>query len=336
MIQKVQTMLQSTVPDTSGEHHPNHDVVGKSRSVKSLHPVSREVSTNGNTNPGQQLTAADVWRAMCEDRICVHYQPQYEISTGKMVAAEALVRLVDRSGQLIYPDHFIYSAENCDLIAQLGRTVIDRVCATIASIRADSYELQRVAINLCAHQLNVDTHLTDFVDETLAGYGLDHSDLEFELTERQEIKPDSSGMAVLRALAARGGRIVIDDFGMGFSSMSYLTASELPVTSIKLDRASISPLVKDRNVERLVRNILTLAAELGLEVVAEGVEFMEQNQCLMEMGCTYAQGYGYARPMSADDLRAFIASKTCSQEGQVIQNAEFRSDHRYGLYALTG
>lgn len=263
----------------------------------------------------QALTPADVWSAICEERVRVHYQPQYDMSTGETVAAEALVRLIDRDGRLIYPDRFIETVEHSDLIGPLGRTVIKQACAAIADCRADGLGLQRLAINLCAHQLNVDTQLPDFVDETLSINGLQPGDLEFELTERQGLDATGDGAAVLRELASRGARIAIDDFGMGYSSIGYLTWTGLPVSSIKLDRVLVNRLLDDNKAQSIVYSLLMLASDLGLEVVAEGIETDEQNQFLASAGCSHAQGFGYARPMSADDLRVFVANNCSNNEG---------------------
>ena len=266
----------------------------------------KEAAANQTAPSELALTLADVWSAICDERVCVHYQPQYEIRSGRIVAAEALVRLIDTEGQLIFPDHAIGLAEQSDLIALLGRAVIQQVCADMATYRKEGGVLEHVAINLSAHQLNVDTQLSDFVDEALVAHGLQHSDLEFELTERQKLKPDDDGMAVLRTLAARGARIVIDDFGMGYSSVEYLTLSDLPISAIKLDRAMVARLPADQRMRSVVNSFLALAAELGLEVMAEGVETTAQNEYLAGIGCPLAQGFGYARPMSIRDLRDFV------------------------------
>jgi EAL domain-containing protein (putative c-di-GMP-specific phosphodiesterase class I) len=286
----------------------------------------KEAAANQNALSEVALTPADVWSAICDERVCVHYQPQYEIRSGRIVAAEALVRLIDTEGQLIFPDPFIGLAEQSDLIALLGRAVIQQVCADMATYRKEGGVLERVAINLSAHQLNVDTQLSDFVDEALVAHGLQHSDLEFELTERQKLKPDDDGMAVLRTLAARGARIVIDDFGMGYSSLAYLTLTDLPISAIKLDRAMVGRLPDDQTMQLVVNNLLTLVTELGLEVVAEGVETAAQNEYLAGVGCPYAQGFGYARPMGIRDLRDFIADDSGRNNGSLYSERSLNTE----------
>jgi EAL domain-containing protein (putative c-di-GMP-specific phosphodiesterase class I) len=251
------------------------------------------------------LTGGDIWEAIAEQRIVMHYQPQYEMQSNQTVAAEALVRLFDAEGQLIYPARFIDMVEESDLIVPFGRAVIEQVCADLAACRADGYTLQRIAINLSANQLNSDTSLLEFTDEVVERYGLTYSDLEFELTERQNLTPNCEGFRLLTALAERGARIVIDDFGIGYSSITYLT--ELPITAFKLDRTLISRLPEDKAMQSVVKSLLMLAADLELEVVAEGIETQDQNDYLARAGCLLGQGFGYAKPMDLANFQTFLA-----------------------------
>lgn len=258
----------------------------------------------------QKLTIGEVWDALNEGRLFMHYQPQYDIGTRETIGAEALVRLADRDGQLIGPHRFIEMTEQSDLIVPFGRAVIERVCADIAELRAGGDRIGRVSINLCANQLNNDRALPEYVDHVLDVYDLDYTDLEFELTERQNLGPFSDGMEVLRELARRGSSIVIDDFGIGYSSLLYLT--ELPISAFKLDRSLISKLPDDAATRSIVASLLSLADDLGLAVVAEGIETEAQNEYLAAAGCRFAQGFGYARPMPIADLRAFMGERTDS------------------------
>lgn len=261
------------------------------------------------------LSPGEVWDALSNDRIVLHYQPQFDMQTGQMIAAEALVRLVGVDGQLIYPDRFIEFVEESDLIVALGRASIEQVCANLSACRAADYPLQRVAINLSARQLNVDTNLLPFIDHMLAVHGLSHADLEFELTERQRLTPQCEGLAVLNALAERGARIVIDDFGIGYSSIVYL--AELPVSAFKLDRSLVDGLPENTAMQALVEGLLTLAERLDLEVIAEGIETDRQDEYLVQAGCRIAQGYAYARPMGIDDLQAFMTDASTRQDASL-------------------
>ena len=273
--------------------------------------ASRDQSHSANQR-SDRLSPGEVWDAINDDRVVVHYQPQYDMQSGKTVAAEALVRLIDADGQLAYPDRFIDRVEQRDLIVPLGRAVIERVCIDLAACRAAGAPIQRIAINLSAHQLLADTCLLGFIDQTLACHGLQYEDLEFELTERHSLQPQCEGHLVLSALAARGARIVIDDFGVGYSSVIYLAA--LPIAAFKLDRELIGGVLDDGPSRSLVDSLLALARNMGLDVVAEGVETKEQSDYLGAAGCPFAQGYGFARPMPVDDLRVLVAEENVSME----------------------
>ena len=256
------------------------------------------------------LSPGEVWDALNDDRLVVHYQPQYDMQSGKTVAAEALARLIDVDGNLVYPDRFIDPVEQRDLIVPLGRAIIERACADLAVCRRRGLPLERMAINLSAYQLEADTSLLTFIDRVVTRHGLQHDDLEFELTERQSLNPDCEGQDVLHALVDRGARIVIDDFGVGYSSVIYL--AQLPVSAFKLDRSLIAGILEDEPARKLVDSLLALARNMGLEVVAEGVETAAQNDYLVGAGCPFAQGYGYAKPMPVDELRDHVAAENAA------------------------
>lgn len=296
----------------TGEHRLEFDGATPCVIQLSSHrPAARRRSaTPASEQTLHELTIGDIWDALNEDRLVMHYQPQYDMSTRQTVAAEALVRIVDRDGQIVGPNRFIELAEQSDLIIPFGRAVIERVCADLAGLRAAGGSIRRVSINLCANQVNSDASLPDFVDDMLECYGLERGDLEFELTERQHLGPFSDGLEVLRELADRGARIVIDDFGIGYSSMMYL--NELPVSAFKLDRALVDRLPEDTGTQAIVASLLTLAENLNLEVVAEGIETDAQHFYLAAAGCRFAQGFGYARPMAMTDLETFLRERARS------------------------
>ena len=253
------------------------------------------------------LSPSDVWQALRDGRIAVRYQPQYDLRTHTTVAAEALVRIVTADDHLVYPDRFIEMVECHDLVVPFGRLVIDRVCADMAACRAGGVALSRIGINISARQLEVDTGLLGFIDQMVAQHGLNYTDLEFELTERQSLASQSQGIAVMQALSDRGAPIVVDDFGIGCSSVMYLT--ELPITAFKLDRALVRCLPDDRAARIVVQNLLMLAADLDMRVVAEGIESKRQDETLAQLGCRYGQGYAYGKPMSIEDLQTFITDR---------------------------
>ena len=248
------------------------------------------------------FTLGDLWHAIADDRIVNHYQPQYDFVTGRTVAVEALARVIGEDGDLVYPDRFIVQAEESGMIVPLGRAVIRQACQDLARWRRQGHTLDRVAINLSAYQLKVDTLLIDYIEKMIDAHGLDFSDLEFELTERQAL--DGNGLDTLQTLAAAGARLALDDFGIGYSSVAYL--AELDIRTVKLDRSMVSRLPEDRATAGIVRHLLAMARELDMEIVAEGIETQEQNDYLAHAGCHLGQGYLVAKPMSAAAITAIM------------------------------
>ena len=250
------------------------------------------------------FTLGHLWNAISDGRTVNHYQPQYDFTTGRTVAVEALVRVRDEDGQLLFPDRFIEQAERSGMIVPLGRAVIRQACQDLASWRRQGLSLERVAINLSAHQLKVDSLLLNYIEKMLDVHGLQFSDLEFELTERQALDHDGPGIDTLNTLAAQGARLALDDFGIGYSSVHYLSA--LDIRTVKLDRSMVSRLPEDRTTMGVTRHLLAMAEELEMEVVAEGIETQAQNDYLAEARCDLGQGYLVAKPMAQDALAEFL------------------------------
>jgi len=254
---------------------------------------------------------AKLWQALSNGGLVNHYQPQYELHSGEIVAMEALVRLKDWDGSLVFPDRFIGHAEESGLIVPLSRTVIRTACRDLAHWRAEGIRIERISINLSAHQVNIDHDLPNFVHATAAGFGLTLSDLEFELTERQALQADGPGVRNLRTLSTMGARLAIDDFGTGFSSVAYLM--ELPIDTVKFDRSMINRLPNEAMAQHMIRKLLEMAQELGMTTVGEGIETDEQGEILSEFGCELGQGYLVARPMSAKATRSFLKEAKSSR-----------------------
>ncbi|MEM9533174.1 MAG: EAL domain-containing protein [Pseudomonadota bacterium] len=255
----------------------------------------------------ESLSIQDVQEALWEGRMELHYQPQYCLSSGRTVAAEALVRLRDREDNLVYPGRFITQLEESSLIVPFGRAVITQVCADLAAMKDQQLPLPRFPINLAANQLNLDDTLADFVAGQLADYGLAPGDLEFELTERQGFSAASAGAGQLIALAELGSRIVLDDFGIGHARAETLKG--LPISAIKIDRVVLRD--SSKSVARLgmLEGILVLASRLGLEVIVEGIETIGQERLLQTLGFRWGQGFFYAKPMPAESLLRFLGDQ---------------------------
>jgi diguanylate cyclase (GGDEF)-like protein/PAS domain S-box-containing protein len=236
----------------------------------------------------------------------LHFQPQVSLVDGSLVGAEALVRL--RHPQLgpISPLEFIGLAEETGLIFPLGEWVIEESCRTWTELAAQGLHLPRLAVNLSAKQLQ----RRDFLANTtaiLAACGMPAGVLELEITESVFLE-SGEALELLGALGALGIRLALDDFGTGYSSLSYL--KRLPFGKLKIDKSFIGDIGQSADSETLVRTIINLAATLGLEVIAEGVETGEQVAFLLPAGCRNAQGYRFAKPLPKAEFEIWLRQRS--------------------------
>lgn len=233
----------------------------------------------------------------------LHYQPQFNLVTGRVVGVEALVRW-RRDGELVPPDAFVPVAEETALIGAIGRHVLRAACVQgHAWLQAGADPAFKVGVNLSARQL-AEPGLVDEVARTLAESGLPPANLELEITETVVMARPEAAAHTLDALSRLGVRVAVDDFGTGYSSMAYL--KRFAVDSLKIDRAFIPDSVDDHDAVAICRAIIALAHSLRLSVVAEGVETEAQRALLEGAGCEVAQGFLFARPMPADEAEAFV------------------------------
>jgi len=247
--------------------------------------------------------AAEIEQAIEQKRVVLHYQPQYAIETQRVIGVEALVRLQDTDGKLIAPNQFIELAEETGLIVPLGRYVIEEACQQLARWHRSGCGRLRMAVNIAPRQL-LEADFIDLIDQAVARAGIDHTDLELEITERQVVEYMSEVEQVLRALTERGVRIAIDDFGTGYSSLAYLV--QLSVHTVKIDRAFMAQIPAEGRAGRIVNAIIAMAKALGLTLTAEGIETAEQHQFLLNAGCDLGQGFGFARPQDAEAIRRYL------------------------------
>lgn len=243
----------------------------------------------------------DLRCALDDGRVAVHYQPIIDLATGRLASVEALARLHSPEGALIPPDIFIPQAEELRLIGRLGQIVLDRALADVAVINTALGRPITVAVNFSADQ--IDPTLPTTVRDALTRRDVRASTLTVEVTESSVVRHAHSA-SILAALQEMGCSIAIDDFGTGYSSLSYLVG--LPVDELKIDRSFVGQLADSQRSLSLVRVLLQMANTLGLGVVAEGVETVEQADLLRGMGCRWAQGYLYAAPMPLPDLLELI------------------------------
>lgn len=233
----------------------------------------------------------------------LHYQPQFDAKTSKVIGFEALVRWNHPELGLVYPGKFIPIAEQTGLILSMGDWVINEACCQLKKWRDQGCSTIGMAVNISALQLHSPTLLANIV-QTLKMHGLDGSDLELEVTESVAMQDPVASIGQLNSLRIMGVKLSIDDFGTGYSSLSYL--KQMPVQMLKLDQSFVRDIETDKNDAVICEATIKLAHNLGLRVVAEGVETEEQRKFLVALDCDILQGYLFSKPVSATDARKFI------------------------------
>ena len=241
-------------------------------------------------------------RGIADGELVLHYQPQVDLASGDVVGVESLLRWDYPGRGLVSPDEFIPVAERTELIRPLTAYVFTAAIAQAAEWRRAGHDLQ-VSVNLSARNLGEDD-LVESIAALLAAHDLPPSALVVELTETTVMANPGRAAEIMRRLRAIGVKISIDDFGTGHSSLAYLTT--LPNDELKVDRSFIRAMSTDPNAETVVRAIVDLARSLRLEVVAEGVETIEDAEVLRKIGCMTAQGYLFSRPVGAADLTTWL------------------------------
>ncbi|KQV44777.1 hypothetical protein ASD07_19685 [Duganella sp. Root336D2] len=243
--------------------------------------------------------------ALEKGQFVLHYQPQVCAASDRVVCMEALIRWHHPTLGLVMPDKFIPLAEATGSIAAIGSWVIDAACQQLASWRENGFTGVRVAVNLSAQQLLV-TDLGDTVQSALQRAGLQGADLELEITESVLMQDPQRSIERLEALRGLGVRLSIDDFGTGYSSLGYLKL--LPVHAFKLDRSFVRDIGRSAKDLEICATAVGLARNLGLELVAEGVEDALQAAQLRKLGCHLLQGYYFARPLAAYAATDYLAN----------------------------
>lgn len=279
------------------------------------------------------LTSDEVRLALDEGRIQLHYQPQFDLCTGRILAVEALVRILGTDGQLIYPDRFIKLIERGDLAVDVGRAIIDHALSDLKGWRAKG-QIERVAVNVSAGQLETDAGFVDYLDDALKSRGLEYHHLEVELVERERLAPKSRANATLVECAARGARIVLDDFGTGYSSLMYL--AQLPVSAIKIDRDLTARILSDAKALQTLEAILNLGRGFGLDVVVEGIETDDQRGCVTRSGGVIGQGFGLARPMGRAALERLMAQQPSVEDAADFEQSQRRQIPRTTTLSVAG
>ncbi len=246
----------------------------------------------------------DLRRALERDEFCVYYQPIMSLETEALAGFEALVRWNHPERGLVPPDEFIPIAEETGLITEIGAIVLREACSQAREWhRALGKETLTMSVNLSGKQLT-QTNLIQHVQDTLEQTGLNPTCLRLEITESVVMENAELATNTLLQLRRLGVHLSIDDFGTGYSSLSYL--HRFPVNTLKIDRSFIGRMAKGDENSEIVRTICTLANNLGMEVVAEGVETREQLELLRSLKCEYGQGYLFSRPVDAENATVIV------------------------------
>ena len=239
-------------------------------------------------------------RAAIKNReLVLHYQPQYDIRTGRIVSVEALVRWNHPERGMLFPDSFIEVAESSGLIVPLGELVLDMALEFLSGCSC----IERVAVNISSKQFN-DADFFSILMRLLQKHAVDPHNLELEMTESVVMDDDSETTDLLFSLAAEGIKLSIDDFGTGYSSLSYL--KRMPISTLKIDRSFVMDIPKDESDVAIVKSIVAMARALGLNLVAEGIETKEQAEFFKKEGAVVAQGYFYSKPVEAQKVLELI------------------------------
>jgi diguanylate cyclase (GGDEF)-like protein len=248
----------------------------------------------------------ELLQGIARHELLLHYQPVFDVSSGRLVGCEALVRWMHPQRGLLMPGTFIQTAEETGLIRELGLWTLDAACAQLASWKAAGLHPGRVAINVSALQFR-DQRLPQVLQTALQTYDIQPGELELELTESTLMSDTESAQAMVASLRELGVALAIDDFGTGYSSLSYI--KRLRPDKLKIDRSFVKDLPADADDRALTEAIISIAHSLSIAVVAEGVETPEQRDYLLGQGCILQQGYLLGRPMPAQQLLALMAER---------------------------
>jgi len=245
----------------------------------------------------------DLHQALDNGEFRLHYQPQADLETGTTFGVEALIRWEHPPGRLISPAEFIPVCEETGLIVPIGEWVLREACRQARAWMDAGLPPLSVAVNLSARQF-LEPRLSERVRKALDDHNLPPERLDLELTESLMMQDLERSFAIMLHLRELGVKLSMDDFGTGYSSLSYL--KRFPVATIKIDRSFVNGIPLDPDDTAIVRAIAAMARGLGIRVLAEGVETEDQKRFLWELGCHQYQGYLLAKPLPADELRAFI------------------------------
>lgn len=278
-------------------------VHSRKRSNSGFHFYTRSLTEKARS---RLALASQLRRAVEFDELQLHYQPILDVAANRILCAEALVRWQHPTRGLIMPGEFIQVAEESGVINAMGEWCLAKASLDTRIWRESGVPPIKLSVNLSARQLN-EPGLVDGIQRTLENTGASPSELELEITESAMMLNPERSARVMRHLKSLGITIAMDDFGTGYSSLTYL--QRFPLDKIKIDRSFVSRLNRRRKDDLIIAATASLAADLGLSVVAEGVETREQMQALQELGCNVMQGFLFSRGLPLDEFVSWASKR---------------------------
>jgi diguanylate cyclase (GGDEF)-like protein len=248
----------------------------------------------------------DLREALRERNLEVLYQPQFDISTGNISGAEALLRWNHTAAGPISPDEFIPLAEESGLIIEIGSWVIEQACRDLRELLNEGLHPGPMSINVSARQLREQSFM-DTVMDPIRRCGIHPGYIQLEVTETAVAQNRDTAIQILRSLRQQGVHVAIDDFGTGYSSLSYL--QQMPFDVIKIDKSFVQAIGSNVASDNICRTIIKMAAELGKKSIAEGVEDRDQLEFLQKNGCDFIQGFFYSKPLSKNVFVSFLTEQ---------------------------
>lgn len=248
----------------------------------------------------RQMVQNDFQRALKRHELCLRFQPKVDARTQSVIGCEVLVRWEHPDLGLLQPGTFINYLEETRRVCELDIYMLRKTCEFLIRFdQVNPLHKLRTAVNLSAHHFR-NFQIVEIIQETLADYKLSAERLEFEITEAVLIENSEVASEVLTQIKKLGVRISLDDFGTGYSSLSYLR--KLPIDTVKIDLSFIRNMLENERNKQIVRGMISLCNDLELEIVAEGVESLDQLDSLVEMGCHQVQGYYFSKPLDEYDF----------------------------------
>lgn len=295
----------SNVSEFESKTHPIKQAYYALREAKSDPAPSTSIySTQLEKRVARQYSlGARLKKAIDEKRIDVHYQPIYDLNSNKVVKLEALARW-NEDGEIISPFEFIPIAENLGYIFQLGEIVLEKSCQDLQRLKSRGYENILMSINRSIDELSEEDPANCSILNIICQSGLSEKDIIIEVTESIPLEDKPHVQDLLSVLRMKGVKVALDDFGTGYASFSNLMKNSIDI--LKIDRSFVRDISTNLNNAVLIKSVNLLARQLGLEVIAEGVEDEQQLTLLQELGCRYIQGYLISKPQPFEEIEAEI------------------------------